>query len=77
MDRNLKIQNHRILDICLEIISTKFGWSRSKINKIKTRDIFTYKTYIQTMKNGTVAPPCVKFHVEIPSAVLLYISGTE
>ncbi len=29
----------------------------------------TYKTYIQTMKNGTVAPPCVKFHVEIPSAV--------
>ncbi len=27
------------------------------------------KTYIQTMKNGTVAPPCVKFHVEIPSAV--------
>ena len=28
MGRNLKIQNHRILDICLEIISTKFGWSR-------------------------------------------------
>ncbi len=21
------------------------------------------------MKNGTVAPPCVKLHVEIPSAV--------
>ncbi len=21
------------------------------------------------MKNGTVAPPCVKFHVETPSAV--------
>ncbi len=39
MGRNLKNQNHRILDICLEIISTKCGWSRSKINKIKTRDI--------------------------------------
>ncbi len=28
MGKNLKIQNHRILDICLEIISTKFGRSR-------------------------------------------------
>ncbi len=43
MGRNLKIQNHRILDICLEIISAKFGWSRSKINKIKTSDILLIK----------------------------------
>ncbi len=43
MGRNLKIQNHRILDICLEIISTRFGWFRSKINKIKTRDILLIK----------------------------------
>ncbi len=27
MGKNLKIQNHRILDVCLEIICAKFGWS--------------------------------------------------
>ncbi len=47
MGRNLKIQNHRILDICLGVISTKFGWSRSKINKIKTRDILLIKPIYQ------------------------------
>ncbi len=42
-----KSQNHRILDDYLESICAKFGWYRSKIKKIKPRDIFTYKTYIK------------------------------
>ncbi len=36
-----------------------------------------YKTYIQTMKNGTVAPPFVKFHVESPSAVICPLNNNS
>ncbi len=44
---NLKIKNHMILDICLENIFAKFGYSWSRIKKIKPSQYFTYKTYIK------------------------------
>ena len=53
----------------MESICAKFGGYRSKIKQIKPRDIFTYKTYVKTVINCTVAPPCVKFHVQILPAV--------
>ena len=61
MGRNFKIQNHRILDICLEIISTKFGWSRSKINKIKTRDILLIKPIYKLWKMVQWRHPVLNF----------------
>ena len=75
--RILKIQKHRILDVCLVNISTKFGQSRSRIKKIKTSQCFTYRTYINTIISHIVAPPRVKLHVEISPAVIHDISTSQ
>ncbi len=58
---HLKIQNHRILDICLEVISTKVGWSRSKIDKIKTRDILPIKPIYKLWKIVQWRHPVLNF----------------
>ncbi len=68
--RILKIQNHGILDMCPENVFTKFGWYRSKIDKIKSSQSFTYKTYINTIISHIMAPPCVKLHVQLSPALI-------
>ncbi len=61
MGWNLKIQNYMVLEICLEIISTKFGWSRSKTNKIKTRDILLIKPIYKLWKMVQWCRPVLNF----------------
>ena len=60
--QNPKSQDFR----CVSVV----GRSRLRIKKIKSKQSFTYTTYINAIVSHIVAPPCVKDHAEVASAEL-------